>query len=80
MEHLIQLIQTRLSTLMPQGFTESGAEFSDQLKQVLREALQKLDLVTRDEFNAQQAVLRRTQERLHRLEARVKSLEAGDAE
>lgn len=35
----------------------------------------RLDLVTRDEFDAQQAVLQRTREKLSSMEARVAELE-----
>lgn len=37
--------------------------------------LSRLDLVTREEFDAQQAVLHRTRERLAEMEARVAELE-----
>jgi len=38
-------------------------------------ALQRMDLVTRDEFDVQSAVLARTREKLELLEARVADLE-----
>jgi ubiquinone biosynthesis accessory factor UbiK len=37
--------------------------------------LERLDLVTREEFDAQREVLRRTREKLERMEARVAELE-----
>ena len=42
---------------------------------VLRERLSKLDLVTRDEFDAQTRVLERTRARLEALEARLAAME-----
>ena len=42
----------------------------------LHRALSKLDVVSRDEFDTQQAVLMRTRERLEALEKRVSELEA----
>lgn len=42
----------------------------------LRAALSRLDLVTREEFEVQQAVLARTREKLEALAARVAALEA----
>ena len=74
-EQIIQQIQARISALLPPGLAATSAEFSDQFRQALREGLSKLDLVTRDEFEAQKAVLVRAQERLAQLEARVQSLE-----
>jgi len=42
---------------------------------VLRASLAKLDLVTREEFEVQEAVLARTREKLEVLEARLEQLE-----
>jgi BMFP domain-containing protein YqiC len=47
-----------------------------QIKQMLQSSFSKLDLVTRDEFDAQAAVLSRTREKLEQLEAQVAALEA----
>jgi hypothetical protein len=45
-------------------------------KAVLQAQLSKLDLVSRQEFDVQAAVLARTQSALSTLDARVKELEA----
>lgn len=47
-----------------------------QIKQMLQSSFAKLDLVTRDEFDAQAAVLQRTREKLEQLEAQVAAMEA----
>jgi hypothetical protein len=47
---------------------------------VLRERLAKLDLVTRDEFEAQTRVLERTRARLEALEARLAAMESADTQ
>ncbi|MCL4471455.1 MAG: accessory factor UbiK family protein [Gammaproteobacteria bacterium] len=47
------------------------------LRAVLQGVFAKLDLVTREEFDVQQAVLQRTREKLEALEVRVAGLEAG---
>ena len=44
---------------------------------LLRGALGRLDLVSREEFDIQVALLARTREKLEGLEARLASLEAG---
>jgi len=75
MEQVIQIVQARLSALLPQSVNESTSDISEQLKQVLREALNKLDLVSREEFESQKIVLERTQARLADLEKRVHSME-----
>jgi len=50
--------------------------FQQQLKTMLQSSFAKLDLVTRDEFDAQTAVLIRTREKLEMLEAKVAELDA----
>ena len=49
------------------------------LQAMLASALQKMDLVTREEFDAQAALLARTRERLESLQARVDALERAAA-
>ena len=52
-------------------------DLEDNFKAVLQSGLARLDLVTRQEFDVQAAVLRRTREKLEALEARLAGLEAG---
>ena len=47
----------------------------DNFKAVLQAGLNRLDLVSRQEFDVQAAVLRRTREKLEALEARLATLE-----
>jgi BMFP domain-containing protein YqiC len=51
-----------------------------QLQSMLQQTLSRLDLVTREEFDAQQAVLLRTREKLEALEQQVAALEAAAIE
>jgi hypothetical protein len=44
----------------------------------LQSAFSRMELVTREEFDAQAKVLARTRERLEALEARLAALEGGD--
>jgi ubiquinone biosynthesis accessory factor UbiK len=74
----------RLSNLVPPGMRgQSGEELRDELQQnfkaVLQSGLSKLDLVTREEFDVQRAVLLRTREKLEALERLVAALESGRA-
>ncbi len=58
-------------------FTDSLSEASrSQLKAVIASSLRHVDLVPRDEFDAQTAVLLRTRELLQSLESRFAELEA----
>ncbi|MEH6444934.1 MAG: accessory factor UbiK family protein [Oceanospirillaceae bacterium] len=75
-EKFIEGLSQQFSTLvnnLPKGSTLPG---QDQLKSLLQNALSKLDLVTRDEFDAQAAVLGRTREKVEALEQRFALLEA----
>lgn len=66
----------RLSQLVPPGLRDSQEELQQTFKSTLQAGLAKLDLVTREEFDVQQAVLLRTREKLETLERTVASLEA----
>ena len=66
----------RLSSLVPPGLREGRAELPENFKAVLQSGLGKLDLVTREEFDVQRAVLLRTREKLEALQRTVAELEA----
>ena len=58
----------RLSSLVPPGLKDGREELQQNFKSVLQAGLGKLDLVTREEFEVQRAVLARTREKLEALE------------
>ncbi|GGK15798.1 hypothetical protein GCM10011394_26220 [Luteimonas terricola] len=66
----------RLSSLVPPGLREGREELQENFKSVLQAGLSRLDLVTREEFDVQRAVLLRTREKLEALQAQVAQLEA----
>ena len=66
----------RLSGLVPPGLRESREELQENFRAVLQSGLGKLDLVTREEFDVQRAVLLRTREKLEALERQLAALEA----
>ena len=74
--HHIDDLARRLSDLVPPGLRESGEELQASFRAVLRSGLARLDLVTREEFEVQRAVLLRTREKLEALEGTVAELEA----
>ena len=72
----------RLSNLVPPGLREGREELQQNFKSVLQAGLGKLDLVTREEFDVQRAVLARTREKLEALERQLAELanaQSGDA-
>ena len=64
----------RLSSLVPPGLKEGREELQQNFKSVLQAGLGKLDLVTREEFEVQRAVLARTREKLEALERDLSGL------
>jgi ubiquinone biosynthesis accessory factor UbiK len=67
----------RLSAALPPGITALKQDLESNFKSVLQSGLAKLDLVTREEFDVQAGVLKRTREKLAALEARLAALETG---
>jgi ubiquinone biosynthesis accessory factor UbiK len=66
----------KLAEAVPAGLRDLKNEAERNFRSVLQAALDKLDLVTREEFDVQQTVLARTRERLEELASRLKELEA----
>ncbi|AWH38846.1 hypothetical protein C1929_19720 [Stenotrophomonas sp. ZAC14D1_NAIMI4_6] len=78
LNHLDDLAR-RLSDLVPPGLRESREELQATFKTALHAGLAKLDLVTREEFEVQRAVLLKTREKLDALEATVREIEGRDS-
>jgi ubiquinone biosynthesis accessory factor UbiK len=75
----IDEIARRLLESVPPALRTMQKDLESNFRAVLREGLSKLDLVNRDEFDAQSKVLERTRSRLEALEARLAALEGGAA-
>ena len=71
----IDEIARQLLERVPPALRTIQSDLEANFRAVLRERLSKLDLVSRDEFDAQTRVLERTRVRLEALEARLASLE-----
>ncbi len=66
-----------LAARIGKAFEASPAkDIEKNVKALLQSGLARLDLVTREEFDVQVEVLRKTREKVERLEARVAELEA----
>lgn len=76
----IDELARRLSSLVPPALREGRDEMQDNFKAALQSGLARLDLVTREEFDVQRAVLVRTREQLESLRTLVEQLEAKLAE
>jgi BMFP domain-containing protein YqiC len=71
----IDEIARRLFESVPPAMRTMQRDLEANFRSVLRSSLGKLDLVTRDEFDAQVKVLERTRARLEALEAKLKEYE-----
>lgn len=69
------LTQRLVSELQQQFSQEAGGLSTQDLQKGLQAVLGRLNLVTREEFDAQTAVLLRTREKLEALEAQLRRLE-----
>lgn len=72
----IDKLARRLADSVPENVRAMRADLEQNFRSVLRSSLSRLDLVTREEFEVQEAVLARTREQCDAMEARVKALEA----
>ena len=66
----------RLADSVPEPVRAFARDLEGNFKAVLQAQLAKLDLINRQEFDVQAAILERTQAKLAAMEARLKELEA----
>ena len=77
-ESIDKLAKTLVETL-PQGLRAVRDDLEKNFRSALHSGLGKFDLVTREEFEVQEAILARTRGILEALEARLAKLESGPA-
>jgi len=70
----IEQLAKKLSNQLPAGFNSIKEELNKNFKGILQQQFGKLDLVTREEFDTQSAVLTRTREKLDTLEKTLAKL------
>ena len=71
----IENIARKLAEALPEGLRSVREDLEKNFRSVLRGSLAKLDLVTREEFEVQEAVLAKTRANLEALEARLAEIE-----
>ena len=72
----INALVDKVVEALPDGVKSLPGDLRDNCRVGIRDALSKLDLVTREEFDAQTKVLARTREKLEALEKQVSDLES----
>ncbi len=75
----IDELARRLAESLPQGIRSVKDDLEKNFRSVLSSGLGKLDLVTREEFEVQEAVLARTRQKLEALEERLHAMEEAKA-
>jgi len=68
-------IASRLADSIPAGLQSLKVDIEKNFHAILQSALGKLDLVTREEFEVQKAVLAKTRSKLEDMEKRVADME-----
>jgi BMFP domain-containing protein YqiC len=72
----IDELARRLADSVPKGLRSVKDDLEKNFRSVLQSGLGKLDLVTREEFEVQEAVLARTRQKLEGLEERLQTMES----
>ena len=65
----------QLAETVPENLRELGEDLQRNFKSLLQSGLARMELVTREEFDVQRAVLERTREKLEALERRLAEIE-----
>lgn len=68
-------VAERLGQMLPEGAREMRDDFERNARTMFQSTLQRMDLVTREEFDVQADVLARTREQLEQMKERVAALE-----
>ncbi|HET6631404.1 MAG TPA: accessory factor UbiK family protein [Rhodanobacteraceae bacterium] len=72
----IDQLAERLGALVPPGLSQAREDMQANFRDVLAQGLRRLDIVSREEFDVQADLLRRTQQQLTDIERRLAALEA----
>ena len=71
----IEEIVENVAKVLPVGTEKLRDEIRENVRVILESSFERMNFVTREEFDAQTALLRRTREKLDELEAIVATLE-----
>ena len=71
----IEELARKLADAVPDGVRSIKSDLEKNFRSVLQSGIGKLDLVTREEFEVQEAVLAKTRAKLEALEERLSELE-----
>lgn len=68
-------LANRLSSALPDSIKTMQKDIEQNMRAILEATFQKMNLVNREEFDVQTALLEKTRQKLHELERQIKELE-----
>ena len=74
MNESLEQLTKRISSLIPGDVKHMQDDLESNIRSLLQSTLTKMNLVTREEFDVQSAVLQRTREKLGELEKQLEQL------
>lgn len=72
---IIDELVKRVSDVLPKELRETQSDIEKNIRSLVEGALEKMDLVTREEFDTQVSVLARSRSKIEELEKQVAELE-----
>ncbi len=75
---VVEDIVNKVDQYIPEDLKTMRQEFKQNMKAVLTASLQKADLVTREEFDVQKAVLAKTRAKLEALEKQLDDMKPAE--
>lgn len=75
----IDQLARKLTDLLPESAGQIHDEVEKNFKAGLQGVMQKMDLVSREEYEIQRDLLDRTRSKLQDLEARIEAIESGES-
>ena len=73
MEKIFKNIQKKITESIPEDIDALKGDLKQNIQAAIEAQIKKLDLVTREEFEIQELILKRTREKLEKLEKDIKS-------
>ena len=75
MEKIFKNIQKKITESIPEDIDALKGDLKQNIQAAIETQIKKLDLVTRDELEIQELILKRTREKLEKLEKDIESLD-----
>ena len=75
MEKIFKNIQKKITESIPEDIDALKGDLKQNIQAAIEAQIKKLDLVTREELEIQELILKRTREKLEKLEKDIESLD-----